>query len=51
MNTERYEAVGPTREDLRLCRDCSTRATGVVIPVDEIPDHDDWHRQTDGDAS
>jgi hypothetical protein len=26
-----------------LCKDCSTRTTGVMIPSDEVTDHDAWH--------
>lgn len=33
----------PDRPDLTICHDCSTRATGIAIPRDEIPNHDQWH--------
>jgi hypothetical protein len=26
-----------------VCRDCTTRSRGVLIPVEEIADHNDWH--------
>lgn len=30
-----------------LCRDCSTRTTGVLIPGDERAEHDEWHKRED----
>src|SRR3954470_11873370 len=29
-----------------ICRDCSTRTTGVQIPADEQAEHDAWHDLT-----
>jgi len=26
-----------------VCRDCSSRASVVTIPSDEVVEHDDWH--------
>lgn len=31
------------RLDLKICGDCSTRATLCVVNIDEIPEHDVWH--------
>lgn len=28
-----------------ICRECSTRSHGVMIPADERTDHDRWHAQ------
>jgi hypothetical protein len=30
---------------LLLCRDCSTRTTGVMIPADEREAHNAWHNE------
>ena len=37
---KRYAALSAR---LLLCRECSTRSTGFVIPADEQEDHDNWH--------
>lgn len=42
MNTRRYKYVGEDQSKV-LCTDCSTRASGVMIPADEIEDHDAFH--------
>jgi hypothetical protein len=41
-NPDRYAAY-PDRADVLLCKDCSTRSTGHLIPADEVADHDVWH--------
>lgn len=40
----RYTFVGGDQSRV-MCRDCSTRSTGVMIPADEIGEHDQWHNQ------
>lgn len=46
--SERYERYsrGPSGEydwNIVLCKDCSTRAHGMLIPVTEISAHDEYH--------
>jgi hypothetical protein len=46
--TARGEVKGSMRygvmsDRLLLCRDCSTRTLGYLIPADEREAHDDWH--------
>lgn len=46
MNEERYAYIGEDRFNL-MCRDCSTRSNGVLIPADEHDDHEIWHEYLD----
>lgn len=47
--TARYATAGYDRSRV-VCRDCSTRATAVTIPADEVDAHDAWHLEAYPDA-
>lgn len=42
--TELVHSDGPDYT-LLMCKECSTRSTGVIIPADEREEHDAWHVQ------
>ena len=48
LNSERYAYTGDGHGSLDysrvLCRDCSTRTRGVVIPAAEQTEHEVWHK-------
>jgi hypothetical protein len=46
IDTRRYTSV-TDRPDLLLCRACSSRSTGHLIPAVEKRDHDAWHDAND----